>query len=145
MIITTARKPSSRTRTFCKHLGKFTGWKYVTRGKTGLFAFGDETFLLVGEYKGNPGSFNFFVRGDCVFSIRAAVSLDKEIISGNEPIIHGNNPLALNLCRITGLKTGIDSRRIIRINDNIIFESDGKPYIVLKILESRGEGSAGLI
>jgi hypothetical protein len=46
MIITTARKPSSKTRTFCKHLGRFTGWEYVTRGKTSREALSGEPFLL---------------------------------------------------------------------------------------------------
>lgn len=141
MIVTTARKPSSKTRIFCKHLGRFTGWMYVTRGKASLLEFADKPFLLVGEYKGNPGSFSFFLKGKCVLSIRANVSLDRDIGIGNEPVIQGDNSMALDLSKITGLRTGEKSKRIILVNDNIEFIDDGESYIKLKVLEVRGEGS----
>jgi len=141
MIITTARKPSSKTRIFCKHLGRFTGWIYVTRGKASLSEFEDEPFLLVGEYKGNPGSFNFFSNGKCVLSIRANVSLDKETWPGVEPVIQGNTHLALDLSKVTGLRMGENTHRVILVNDNIEFISDGESFIKLKVLEVRGEGS----
>lgn len=141
MIITTARKPSSKTRIFCKHLGRFMGWIYVTRGKTSLSEFGDEPFLIVGEYKGNPGSFNFFFNGKCVLSIRANVSLDKDTCSGVEPVIQGNTPLALDLSKVTGLIMGKNSQRVILVNDNIEFVSGGESFIKLTVLEVRGEGS----
>lgn len=141
MIITTARKPSSKTRIFCKHLGRFTGWRYITRGKASLSEFVDKQFLVVGEYKGNPGSFNFYSNGKSVLSIRANVSLDKETLPGILPVIHGNTQLALDLKKLTGFKTGENSQRVILVNDNIEFTCDDKPYIILKILEVRGEGS----
>ena len=141
MIVTTARKPSSKTRIFCKHLGRFTGWMYVTRGKSSLLEFADKPFLLVGEYKGNPGSFSFFLRGKCILSIRANVSLDRDIGIGNEPVIQGDNPVAHDLSKITGLRTGEKSKRVILVNDNIEFSDDGESYIKLKVLEVRGEGS----
>jgi len=142
MIITTARKPSSKTRIFCKHLGRFTGWTYVTRGKSSLQDLADEPFLLIGEYKGNPGSFSFFLNGKCVLSIRANVSLDKDIRVGAEPVIQGNTLLALDISKITGLRTGEGSERIIRIEDNIEFACEGISYIKLTVLEVRGEESA---
>jgi rRNA maturation protein Rpf1 len=114
---------------------------YVTRGKTSLLEFADEPFLLVGEYKGNPGSFSFFLNGKCVLSIRANVSLDRDIGAGNEPVIQGSNSVALDLSKITGLRTGEKSNRVILVNDNIEFFDDGKSYIKLKVLEVRGEGS----
>ena len=141
MIVTTARKPSSKTRIFCKHLGRFTGWMYVTRGKASLLEFADKPFLLVGEYKGNPGSFSFFLKGKCVLSIRANVSLDRDIGIGTEPVIQGDNSVALSLSKITGLRTGENLKRIILVNDNIEFIDDGESYIKLKVLEVRGEGS----
>ncbi len=141
MIITTARKPSSKTRIFCKHLGRFMGWRYITRGKASLSEFSDQSFLLVGEYKGNPGSFSFYSKGKAVLSIRANVSLDKETKSGILPVIHGNTQLALDLIKLTGLGTDENSQRAILVNDNIEFLCNGEPYIKLKILEIRGERS----
>lgn len=142
MIITTARKPSSKTRTFCRHLARFTGSEYITRGKTSLSALTEEPFLLrVGEYKGNPGSFNFFIKGKGVLSMRAAVSLDKDIEPGETPVIEGNNtPLALALSKATGLMIGGSSERVIRVDEHIGFYDKDVPYIVLKVLGIRGEG-----
>jgi len=122
---------------------------YVTRGKTSLSDFADEPFLLVGEYKGNPGTFSFFFNGKCVISIRANVSLDRDIGFGIEPVIQGNNPLVLDLSKVTGLRTevrtetntGIKDRRVIMVNDNIEFIDNNESYIKLKVLEVRGEGS----
>ncbi|VVB54399.1 Uncharacterised protein [uncultured archaeon] len=91
----------------------------------------------------------FFFKEKCVLSIRAHVSLDKDIGIGIEPVIQGNNSLALDLCKVTGLRTGTEtgteagekSKRIIMVDDNIEFTSDGESYIKLTVLEVRGEGS----
>ncbi len=141
MIVTTSRKPSSRTRIFCKHLSRFTGWAYLTRGKKGLQGFAGEPFLLVGEYRGNPGSFSFFHHDECVLSIRANVSLDTDIDAGMEPIILGSNSLAFDLGRITGLRIGEESGRVIRVDDDIEFIEGGKSIIKLRVLEIRSKGS----
>ncbi len=138
MIITTARKPSPKTRRFCRHLGRFTGCDYVPRGKTGLAALGDEPFLVVGEYKGNPGSFNFYMNGISILSIRANVSMNKEIEPGETPVIEGSSSLAVTLGKATGFKTGGSSERVIRINDQIEFIDKDEPVIVLKILKGEG-------
>jgi len=140
MIITTARKPSSKTRIFCKHLSRFTGWNYITRGKSSLSMFAGESFLLVGESKGNPGSLDFFSNGRCVLSIRANVSLDKEIEPGEAPVIEGDTPLAFALSRAAGHKIGGSSGRVIHVNDRIEFIDKGVPYIILKLIGIRGEG-----
>ncbi len=142
MIITTARKPSSKIRTFCKHLGWFTGWEYVARGKKNREILSGEPFLLVGEYKGNPGSFTFFLNGTSVLSIHASVSVDNEIHPGEKPVIDGDSPLALAFSKVTGLKSANAGERIIRINKNIEFFDKGVLYISLNIISSRGEGFA---
>jgi U3 small nucleolar ribonucleoprotein protein IMP4 len=142
MKITTARKPSSKTRIFCKHLGRFTGWAYITRGKSSLKEFADKPFLLVGESRGNPGNFSFFLNGKCVLSIRANVSFDTDIGVGVEPTIQGNSPIALDISKITGLKIGEGSERIVNVEKNIEFTCEGKSIIKLTVLEIRGEGSA---
>jgi rRNA maturation protein Rpf1 len=140
MIITTARKPSSKTRIFCKHLSRFTGWEYVTRGKTSLEMFADEPFLLVGEHKGNPGSFNFYMNGSSVLSIFFSVSTDKDTRPGEEPIVKGDSPLTGAFSKAAGLKMEGTSERIIRVNDKIEFIDKDVPIIILKVLGKRGEG-----
>ncbi len=145
MIITTARKPSSRTRTFCRHLSRFTGWEYLIRGKTSREELADEPFLLIGEYRGNPGSFTFFLKMAPVLSIHASVSLDTDIHSKEESVIEGDSPLALAFARVTGFRYGGDGTRVISINDRIEFIDKGVSYIVLKVESARGEGIAGSV
>ncbi len=140
MIITTARKPSSKTRTFCRHLARFTGWEYISRGKSGLSVFGDEPFLLVGEHKGNPGSFEFFSHGRCFLSIRANVSKDEEAVPGEGPVLEGDSAIIHSLSKATGLKVGETSERVIHVNSRIEFIDKGVSYIVLTVLSIRGEG-----
>lgn len=140
MIITTARKPSPKTRTFCKNLARFTGCEYITRGKTGISEFGKVPLLVVGDHKGNPGTFNFFLNGDCILSIRADVFLDKEIKPGQVPVIVGSSPLAFALNRITGFNIDSPSERFIRVNDSIEFVDGTETCIRLKVSGIRGEG-----
>ena len=142
MIITTARKPTPKTRTFCRNLSRFAGWEYITRGKTSLSILADEPCLVVGDHRGNPGSFNFFINGISILSIRASVSMDKESCPGEVPIIEGDSPLAFALSKATGCKMEGSSERIIRVNDNIEFIDKDIPYIILKVLGMRGEGIA---
>ncbi len=142
MIITTARKPSSKIRTFCKHLGRFTGWEYVTRGKSSHEELSVEPFLLIGEYKGNPGSLTFFFSGISVLSIFVSVSMDKGINQGEEPAIYGDSPLALAFSKVTGFKAREEAERIIRFSDRIEFIDNGVSYIVLNVRSIRGEGIA---
>ncbi len=142
MIITTARKPSSKIRTFCRHLSKFTGWDYISRGKTSLRMFGNERFLLVGEHKGNPGSLSFFSEGRCVLSICVSVSADNEVGRGGEPVIEGDGALAHALGKAAGLKVKEGPERVIRVNERIEFIEKGTSYIVLTVLAARGEGVA---
>ncbi len=140
MIITTSRKPSSKIRSFCKNLSRFTGCKYVPRGKTGLDAFTDDNLLLVGEYKGNPGSFNFFLKGISILSIHANVSMDKEIGPGQAPVIEGDSELAHVLSKVTGFKAGESGERVIHVDENIEFIDKNITIIKLKALSIRGEG-----
>ncbi|NJD76049.1 MAG: hypothetical protein FIB08_02990 [Candidatus Methanoperedens sp.] len=121
-------------------MSRFTGWKYISRGKASLSIFGDEPFLLVGEHKGNPGSFVFYSGGTCVLSIRMSVSRDEEIGCGAEPVLEGNNELARALGRVTGLITGGNGERVIHVNGRIEFIDKGVSYIVLTVLAVRGEG-----
>ncbi len=64
MIVTSSRKPSSRTKSLCKMLSNFFDCAYVTRGKSSLSEIieigSDNVILVVGEYHGNPGSLSFY-------------------------------------------------------------------------------------
>ena len=102
--------------------------------------FADEPFLLVGEHKGNPGSFNFHMNGSSVLSILFSVSTDEDTRPGEEPIVDGESPLASAFRKASGLKMAGTSERIIRANDKIEFIDKDVPIIILKVLGKRGEG-----
>lgn len=143
MIVTTARKPSQKTRTFCKRLSRFTGWEYVTRGKSSLSSFDGEDLLLVGESRGNPANFSFFLNGEDCLSIRANVSLEQNIVSGQEPVIEGDSALARALGEVTEFNIGGNSGRVIRVGDERIeFIHEDVVLIVLKVIGIRGKGFA---
>lgn len=103
MFITSSRKPSARTRTFCKHLSRFIGGSYVNRGKMGmqqvLESAGAEPLILVGEYHGNPGELGFYGKaGELLFSLRFTESYSPKIDSHRfrtvEPLFTGRGEIA---------------------------------------------------
>ncbi|MDP2841424.1 MAG: hypothetical protein Q8O17_04015, partial [Candidatus Methanoperedens sp.] len=57
--------------------------------------------------------------------------MDKEIHSGEKPVIEGDSPLAIAFSKVTGLKAGEVGERVIRINDRIEFIDNRVSYIVL--------------
>lgn len=67
MLISTSRKPSSKTRAFCKNLSHALGCKYINRGKMSMrqlqlksAEYGFDSIVLVYEMKGNPSKITFF-------------------------------------------------------------------------------------
>lgn len=86
MLITSSRKPSAKTRAFCKLLSRFIAGRCITRGKTGMqellnFVEG-EPLIILGEYHGNPGELSFYDEtGKLLFSLRFSDSYSKEIDS----------------------------------------------------------------
>lgn len=67
MLISTSRKPSSKTRAFCKNLSHALGTDYINRGKMSMRELqlksadiNSRTIALVYEMKGNPSKITFF-------------------------------------------------------------------------------------
>ncbi|MBF4469510.1 MAG: ribonucleotide-diphosphate reductase subunit beta [Methanobrevibacter arboriphilus] len=67
MLISTSRKPSSKTRAFCKNLSHALDTDYVNRGKMSMRelqlksnSLGLDNIVLVYEMKGNPSKITFF-------------------------------------------------------------------------------------
>ena len=84
MLISTSRKPSQKTRKFCKNLAHSTGSVSVNRGKMNmrellLKALELEEFNLavVNEIKGNPSKVSFYSnKGDVLLVILIGASLE---------------------------------------------------------------------
>ncbi len=65
MFITTSRKPSAKTRTFCQNLSRALNADYTNRGKMSfrdvlIKASGFKTIAIVSQVKGNPSRIEFF-------------------------------------------------------------------------------------
>ena len=65
MFITTSRKPSSKTRTFCQSLSRVLNAAYTNRGKMSfrdvlIKASGFKIIAVVSQVKGNPSRIEFY-------------------------------------------------------------------------------------
>ena len=67
MLISTSRKPSQKTRTFCKNFSHAFGFDYTNRGKSSLRdllikakQLGHDSLVLVYQIKGNPSKLTFY-------------------------------------------------------------------------------------
>ncbi|WP_409199393.1 ribonucleotide-diphosphate reductase subunit beta [Methanobrevibacter sp. DSM 116169] len=83
MIITTSRKPSSRTRKFCKNFSHSTGFDYINRGKSNMrevllkaLELDEDYIAIVNEIKGNPSKITFYTsKGEIIIAILISASL----------------------------------------------------------------------
>ena len=67
MLISTSRKPSQKTRKFCKNLARVTGSTSVNRGKMNMrelllkaLELEEVNLAVVNEIKGNPSKITFY-------------------------------------------------------------------------------------
>ncbi len=84
MLITTSRKPSQRTRTFCKSLVRVLNSRYVNRGKMSLrdvliksSEMGYNKTAVVSQMKANPSRIDFHGEdGELILSLDVTVGLE---------------------------------------------------------------------
>ncbi len=84
MLISTSRKPSQKTRKFCKNLAHATGFTSVNRGKMNMrelllkaLELEEINLAVVNEIKGNPSKITFYSnKGEVLLAILISVSLD---------------------------------------------------------------------
>lgn len=83
MLITTSRKPSQRTRSFCKSLNRVLKSEYTNRGKMSIrdvllksSESGFNKTAIISETKGNPSKIDFYdKKGDILISLDVTVSV----------------------------------------------------------------------
>ena len=86
MLISTSRKPSSKTRVFCKNLSHALGSEYVNRGKMSMRELqlksrssGYHNIALVYQMKGNPSKISFVSNdGEEILVILGSVNTTNE-------------------------------------------------------------------
>jgi len=86
MLISTSRKPSSKTRTFCKNLSHALDCEYINRGKMSMRelqlksrSLGYDNVALVYQMKGNPSKISFVSNeGEEILVILGSVNTTNE-------------------------------------------------------------------
>ena len=86
MLISTSRKPSQKTRKFCKNFAHSTDSTSVNRGKMNMrdlllkaLAEDEVNLAVVNEIKGNPSKITFYSNnGDILFTILISVTTTNE-------------------------------------------------------------------
>lgn len=89
MLITTSRKPSKRTRSFCQYLNRVFISEYTNRGKMSMrdvllkaANLGYSYVAVVFEYNGNPSKITFFnSEGSEILSMTINVALPEKRIN----------------------------------------------------------------
>ena len=86
MLISTSRKPSQKTRKFCKNLAHATGSTSVNRGKMNMrelllkaLEVDEFNLAIVNEIKGNPSRISFYSnKGELLLTILIGASEENE-------------------------------------------------------------------
>ena len=86
MLISTSRKPSQKTRKFCKNLAHATGSSSVNRGKMNMrelllkaLELDEFNLAIVNEIKGNPSKITFYSnKGEILLAILIGASIENE-------------------------------------------------------------------
>ncbi len=86
MLISTSRKPSPKTRKFCKNFAHATGSTYINRGKSNMRELrvkaveeNEVNIAIVNEIKGNPSRITFYSnKGEVLLIILITASLTNE-------------------------------------------------------------------
>jgi U3 small nucleolar ribonucleoprotein protein IMP4 len=86
MLISTSRKPSQKTRKFCKNFARVTGSTSVNRGKMNMrelllkaLEVDEYNLAIVNEIKGNPSRISFFSnKGELLLTILVGVTVENE-------------------------------------------------------------------
>ena len=86
MLISTSRKPSQKTRKFCKNLAHATGSTSINRGKMNMrellvkaLELDEFNLAIVNEIKGNPSRITFYSnKGEVLLIILVGITTDNE-------------------------------------------------------------------
>lgn len=127
MLITTSRKPSKRTRSFCRSLNRVITSEYINRGKMSMrdvlikaSGLGCSRVALIHEFQGNPSKITVYDdKGNSLISLDINVAIPENRINLQ------NDQLTLN-CELSELE---DMGSILQL------ESDSEPesnYLLIK-------------
>jgi len=145
MLISTSRKPSQKTRSFCKNLSHALDFTYINRGKMNMrdlflksSGLNYDSTVMVYELKGNPSKITFFSNeGNERLAILVSVNTAKDRlnINTNEIKIKCNCPELDIFGNILGFENSYFAKnnyiKIQKVEDNNDFNSKmGKIAII---------------
>ena len=134
MLISTSRKPSQKTRKFCKTLARTTDSTSVNRGKMNMrelllkaLEVDEVNLAIVNEIKGNPSKITFYSnKGEVLLVLLISVSMDN-----NEKLNIAPSQLKIvsSFDELNVLSDILDIDLVERAEDNFIIISQHKDSI----------------
>ena len=128
MLISTSRKPSQKTRKFCKTLARTTDSTSVNRGKMNMrelllkaLEVDEVNLAIVNEIKGNPSKITFYSnKGDVLLILLISISMDN-----NEKLNMAPSQLKIvsSFDKLNVLSDILDIELVDRAEDNFIIIS----------------------
>ncbi len=134
MLISTSRKPSQKTRKFCKTLARTTDSTSVNRGKMNMrelllkaLELDEINLAIVNEIKGNPSKITFYSnKGDVLLVLLISISMDN-----NEKLNIAPSQLKIvsSFDKLNVLSDIFDMELVDRAEDNFIIISQHENLI----------------
>ena len=134
MLISTSRKPSQKTRKFCKNLAHATGFHSVNRGKMNMrelllkaLELDEVNLAVVNETKGNPSKITFYSnKGEVLLVLIITISMDN-----NEKLNMAPSQLKMvsNIDRLNVLKDILNLELVDSAQDNYILISQDENLV----------------
>ena len=136
MLISTSRKPSQKTRKFCKTLAYSTGSTSVNRGKMNMrelllkaLELEEYNLAIVNEIKGNPSKITFYSnKGEILLVILISASIENEKVN----IAPSKLKIVSDVKRLDVLSEILDIELVDKAEDNYMSIS-GSDDLIAKI------------
>ena len=133
MLISTSRKPSQKTRKFCKNLAHATGSTSVNRGKMNMrelllkaLEVDEYNLAIVNEIKGNPSRISFYSnRGELVLTILIGASEENEKMN----IAPSQLKIVSEVDQLNVLKDILDMDLVDKAEENYILISESEDSV----------------
>lgn len=137
MLISTSRKPSQKTRKFCKNLAHSTGSTSVNRGKMNMRELllraldEDEINLaIVNEIKGNPSRITFYSnKGEVLITVLISVTTTNERLN----ISPSKLKIVSEVQKLNCLSDILGFELVDKAEENYINITDGYDDLIAKI------------
>ena len=133
MLISTSRKPSQKTRKFCKNLAHATGSTSVNRGKMNMrellvkaLEVDEFNLAIVNEIKGNPSRISFYSnKGELLLTILIGASEGSEKMN----IAPSQLKIVSMVDKLNVLSDILDMDLVERAEDNFILITESEDSV----------------